>query len=202
MTNYFWETVGPKDDPTHILTVNGEKVAAVWFLGGHVERHDRWHITFRDAALKTSTGFESLGAAKIRAEEEHNVKPDPMDEVVMYLVARKDLKMSPGKLAAQVGHAVDYLRDRMTFDDRSWETQWVKQSRTKIVLAVNSEAELLELQQKLRDPFQKDQVDFRCVVVVDEGRTEVAGNSKTVLGVVPMPKSFAKQFIGHLPLYR
>jgi len=208
---YSWDAVIPRPErrdalpgrPTeYILTVDGERVAVAWFMGGHVERPDAWHVTFRASRSGSTIGFETLKDAQKFAEEELGVpKVKETDEIVMYLIARKDLKMSPGKLAAQCGHAVHYLMNMMgaspvaRWDGRDWGNQWLdSKSHAKIVLSVDSEEELLDLQQLLGP--------LRCMMVVDEGRTEIAHKTKTVLGMFPMPKSFARQFVGELPLYR
>jgi PTH2 family peptidyl-tRNA hydrolase len=193
----------PVPKPTEwILSIDGARVAAVWFLGGHVERPDAWHVTFRASKHESISGFETMRDAQRFAEEELGLpQVVETDEIVMYLVARKDLKMSPGKLAAQCGHAVHYLINMMDaspvarWDGRDWGNQWRdSKSHAKIVLSVSSEEELLELHQTLGPT--------RSVLVIDEGRTEVAGKTKTALGVLPMPKSYARQFVGDLPLYR
>lgn len=125
-------------------------------------------------------------------------------ELVMYLVVNDSLNMSPGKIAAQVGHAVDMLceayqdleqsirleyyilaTDMTLFDEFS---NWRKQSRAKIVLKAN-EKEWEELR-----PIAK-------VEVQDEGRTEIAPGSITVLGFWPMAKLEAPNVIKFLKKY-
>jgi len=196
--SHHWDTIGEGEEASHVLTVDGERVAAIWFLSGHVERPDAWHITFRPStklAIGGVPSFETIDEAKSYVENEFGIaRRPPEDEVVMYLVARKDLKMSPGKLAAQCGHAVQYILQIINLpENRSWYTDWRFGDHTKIVLAVNSSEELEALAAKL---------DVRARVVVDRGRTEIPANTKTVLAMAPMPKSVAKPFIGHLPLYR
>jgi len=140
-----------------------------------------------------------LDDAKREAEEAYGIVHEKGGEVVMYIVARKDLKMSAGKLAAQVGHGVqDALEicqgspvDNLV--DLHWFMSWVTGSRTKIVLAAGSLAEIETLHSTIGEDY--------CRLVEDEGRTEIAP-TKTVLALVPMPKSRARPFVGHLPLYR
>lgn len=116
------------------------------------------------------------------------------DEIVMYLVVRKDLKMNAGKVGAQCGHAVQLTLDQLAEDD--WLRSWKNGSYTKIALAVQSLEELQVIHQKLMA------ADLLSVLVVDEGRTQVEQNTVTVLGIRPLPKSIASTFVGHLPLYR
>lgn len=134
------------------------------------------------------------------------------DELVMYLIVNDSLQMSPGKMAAQVGHAVDLLCEmqsdygsictgyQLGYTDCSSETfsysrlqeelfkQWRQQSRAKIILKANEiEWEKLKI--------------IAEVKVQDEGRTEVAPGSITVLGFWPMIKSNAPKIIQFLKKY-
>jgi PTH2 family peptidyl-tRNA hydrolase len=120
---------------------------------------------------------------------------DPQ-EVVMYLVARADLHMSPGKLAAQVGHGVQYALELVKRQEdpsfQTWHEEWAAKSSTKIILAVGSQNELSDLVRNLSIP---------AALVVDEGRTEIAAASQTVVALVPVPRFKAKPFVGHLKRY-
>ncbi len=66
-----WSELKDDRDVTYLLTVDGERRASVWFLGGHVERPDAWHITFRpsDKLSSTQFSFETSDEAKRYAEE-------------------------------------------------------------------------------------------------------------------------------------
>ncbi len=118
------------------------------------------------------------------------------DPCVMYIVVNKSLNMSPGKIAAQVGH----LTEKLALDaihqcfgqlagrmDKIW-LQYLNTGTTKIVKSANSE-EWLSLKEK-----------GGCCVIVDEGRTEVPPNSETVLGFFPMYKSEVPEIIRSLRL--
>lgn len=113
-------------------------------------------------------------------------------EVVMYLIARSDLQMSPGKLAAQVGHGVHLALRTCPMNSPALQT-WEATSHTKIVLKVDSLEALLELHRVIGAE--------RSVIVQDEGRTEIEPTA-TVLGLVPMSKLEARPLVGHLKLYR
>lgn len=123
------------------------------------------------------------------------------DVFVMYLVVRESLSMSPGKLCAQVGHAVMQLVDvyyktlrgegdnkfericeRNNTDYFDWRFE-----PTKVVLRANEE----QWQELKKLP---------CTVVIDGGYTEVPPNSETVLGFWPMKKSDAPELIKSLKL--
>jgi peptidyl-tRNA hydrolase len=126
--------------------------------------------------------------------------PQTDDEVAMYLIARADLKMSPGKLAAQVGHGVQYTIAKIAqlrtlnigAEYVKWYADWEAASSTKIVLRVESRDQLIELYDSMQIPR---------AIVRDEGRTEITA-TETVVSIVPVPRSVARPFIGKLPLYR
>lgn len=141
------------------------------------------------------------------------------DEIVMYIVARTDLKMSPGKLGAQIGHAVQYVLDKLETEEglksyapdpdyrkmagltpyptdltyRELARRWRTPSSAKIVLQVDSAWEL---------HYLFDHTPIPGCQVIDEGRTEIEPNTPTVVGFFPVPKADAKLSLGHLKLYR
>ncbi len=136
------------------------------------------------------------------AVEARKNQPDP---IVMYLIVRKSLPMSAGKIAAQVGHAVEMLNDQYhnmnlpgPFDlvlsesmqalekKAAWFTAYKNTSYRKVVLvAKDGEWEKLKM---LPDH----------VVVIDAGLTEIAPNSETVIGLWPMLKSAAPDVVRKL----
>lgn len=117
-------------------------------------------------------------------------------EPVMYIVARTDLGLSPGKLAAQVGHAVGLAMRRAEQMSVRWLSAWEAGSYAKVVLGVISHQELSELAARLH----MANIGFR--IVEDEGRTETEPGTRTCLGIVPMPKEMLKPYVGQLKLYR
>ncbi len=112
------------------------------------------------------------------------------EEIVIYLVVRNDLKMSPGKVAAQVGHGVELALNL----GRRHYPHWTPKDLpcAKIVLQAN----IFQFMSIL-DSFN-DNIIAR---VVDEGRTEVVPGSMTVLAFVPAPKASISKDLSHLKLY-
>ena len=113
------------------------------------------------------------------------------NETVMYLIVRNDLGMSPGKVAAQVGHGVELA----LANGRRFSPQWMPTDLpcAKIVLQANYD--------------EIETIYFgigahKATLVIDEGRTEVPPNSITVLAMVPAPKSEFSEQLKHLRLYR
>ena len=133
------------------------------------------------------------------------------------IVIRRDLKMRKGKIAAQAGHAcVDavlraLLREGRLADIREENghislapsdkpetplSQWFAAGTAKICVYVDSEAELLSLQQKAEGQ------GFISSLVRDAGMTEFHGEPTfTCLALEPLCPEQADPLTGGLPLY-
>lgn len=105
------------------------------------------------------------------------------DEPSLYILVNQDLKMSRGKVGAQVGHAVqDIVEEAMKatyasarskrFDLRTYHT-WSKSGSRKIVMKGSQKA------------LESHLEDADCVSVRDEGLTEVDPGSLTVVAWFP-----------------
>jgi PTH2 family peptidyl-tRNA hydrolase len=100
----------------------------------------------------------------------------------MYILINSDLGMGKGKIAAQVGHVVGMLTERMMQRDDSYIT-WKQTGHKKIVLKATQE----ELMQFMHDPTAE--------YILDAGRTQIPENSLTVVGFLPSCKNW-KMFTG------
>ncbi|KAH9176962.1 peptidyl-tRNA hydrolase II domain-containing protein [Lactarius sanguifluus] len=109
------------------------------------------------------------------------VSPGFLQPCKLVLVVRTDLKMSPGKIAAQCGHATLALRH--------WEV-----TGAKIALKASSEEEILELEAIAKS------LNLCARSIQDAGRTQVEAGSRTVLGIGPAPVELINQVTGHLRL--
>jgi len=116
------------------------------------------------------------------------------DELVMYIVARTELTMSPGKLAAQVGHGVQLAMRKAEKEGSSPLAAWESNDYPKVILG----GTIRDFEKLSRDRA----LDGLMVSVFDNGRTEVPAGSMTVLAFVPMRKSLAKKWVGRLRLYK
>lgn len=130
------------------------------------------------------------------------------------IIVRKDLNMSPGKLAAQVAHAsMGALLKSLELDLREFKGKssvgiyanldssqpafdFLTGSFTKVVLQVESEA---ELQQIYEEALESGIV---AANIVDEGRTELNGPTFTCVGLGPEESSKLDAVTGHLRLYK
>ena len=112
--------------------------------------------------------------------------------------------MPPGKLAAQVGHAVHLALKLLDSDDMCvWDRdlyrilrhKWELNSYPKIVLRVDDSSELTAIHGKLSE------VSIPHVLVVDEGRTVTIPGTVTAIGIVPISLDERPKFLKRLRLY-
>jgi PTH2 family peptidyl-tRNA hydrolase len=98
----------------------------------------------------------------------------------MYIFANRDLGMSPGKLAAQASHAAveAYRISKQEMLD-AW---YVGGHYAKLVMLAEDTEHLRNIKHYL------EARGFKTVLIVDEGRTEIAPHSATALGVEVVDK--------------
>lgn len=99
-----------------------------------------------------------------------------LDEVVSYYVVNKELGMSAPKLASQISHVATKIA--IKYQDEEDFKEWYLDgdgNQTKIVLR-GSEKELMKL------------IDLGWEFQRDLGRTEIASDSLTCVGLKPMRK--------------
>ena len=111
-------------------------------------------------------------------------------EVVMYIVVNSGVKMSPGKLAAQVAHSAVKAANLGMLRESDWWKKWYTGSYTKIVLKA-SEYTMKELNKLY---------PMTCSTTTDEGRTEIPHGTLTTLAFIPMPKERAPPELNMLKL--
>lgn len=121
---------------------------------------------------------------------------DSTEECKMVLVVRTDLGMSPGKIAAQCGHAAVGCYESVEKSNPRLLQQWRNGGQAKIVLQCKSEQEMTGLQRIAK------MHNITSRIIHDAGRTEIASGTATVIGIGPAPKSEVDKVTGHLRLYR
>ena len=128
-----------------------------------------------------------------------------MMNVKQVIIVRKDLKMRPGKLAAQCCHAsmksvldrCNLLEGGVLFMSNMPEPmhQWLTGIFTKVVLAVESEEELLELYNKALC------AGLICSLVTDAGLTVFNGvPTNTCIAIGPEESYKIDAITNHLKL--
>lgn len=114
----------------------------------------------------------------------------------MLFFVRTDLNMPKGKIAAQVGHAVQYLLYKeLTGIPSDLFLPWLNEDATKICLKVSSEEELLRLFWTI------EYSGFPHTLVKDKGYTQFNGvETNTVVGWGPLRKEDHEKLTAHLKL--
>ncbi|MBI2662800.1 peptidyl-tRNA hydrolase [Candidatus Woesearchaeota archaeon] len=107
------------------------------------------------------------------------------------ILVRKDLQMPKGKLAAQCAHA---SVEAVLKSDQKVVQAWSKQGMPKIVLKVEDEKELLQYYQKAKD------TKLAASLIIDAGRTVLAPNTKTCVGIGPDDEKKIDTITKSLPL--
>lgn len=110
---------------------------------------------------------------------------------VLQILVRKSLKMKPGKIAAQVGHAV--IGSYKKAEEQGTLEGWENQGEPIVVLKAEDD-EIEEVVKKAR------RVNINVHKVYDAGRTQVKAGSNTVIAVGPGPKNIMKGITGSLKL--
>lgn len=120
---------------------------------------------------------------------------------VQYIFLNKGLGMSPGKLAAQAGHAaVEGFRLSHNPSPGSYERieTWLNAGFTKLAMEAESEVQLLIIQRYIED------AGYRTKLIIDEGRTEIRPHTATALAVELVDKDdpHVQLVFGNFRLYR
>ena len=108
------------------------------------------------------------------------------------IVARTDIGMGQGKLAAQVAHAsLQAYEDADATTRREWKGEGAK----KIVLKSDSESRL----QELADLARREGLPYS--LVRDAGHTQLEPGTVTALAVGPGPENIVDKVTGDLSLF-
>jgi PTH2 family peptidyl-tRNA hydrolase len=115
-------------------------------------------------------------------------------EYKMVIVTRSDLKLSPGKLAAQVAHAAVSCALETKKINKKWFTKWMDDGAKKAVVKTDTEDDFKILKKKA------EQLHIHAILIKDAGHTEIPEGTITVLGVGPAPSNIIDQVTGALSL--
>ncbi|KII93668.1 hypothetical protein PLICRDRAFT_35885 [Plicaturopsis crispa FD-325 SS-3] len=126
------------------------------------------------------------------APPRETLQVDVEDECKLVLVARSDLGMSVGKIAAQ--HATLACYQTLSVSNPALLRRWERTGQTKVALRCANEEELLQLQAHARS------LNLCARSIQDAGRTQIAAGSRTVLGVGPGPAKLVNLVTGKLRL--
>ena len=112
----------------------------------------------------------------------------------MVIVTRKDLKLSPGKLAAQVAYVAVTCSLSRKKNNSKWFSKWQNEGGKKIVTKVESTEDFYILKEKA------ESLKISTSLIEDAGHTEIPAGTKTVLGIGPAPSNIIDQVTGNLKI--
>ncbi|HLC66080.1 MAG TPA: peptidyl-tRNA hydrolase Pth2 [Candidatus Nanoarchaeia archaeon] len=107
------------------------------------------------------------------------------------VLVRIDLKLPPGKLAAQVAHA---SVEAVLRSDEKIVKSWRSEGMKKIVLKVKNEKELRKYQQQAKDS------GIVTALITDAGHTVVASGTVTCLAIGPAREEEVDRVTGELQI--
>lgn len=109
------------------------------------------------------------------------------NELVSYYVVNKEVEMSKGKVAAQVAHVATIIA--LANKDSYEFNKWYFNSQKKIILQ-GKEKDLLKL------------IEQGFHYIKDNGLTELPKGTLTCVGLPPMKKEYAKQYVKRMRLLK
>ena len=115
-------------------------------------------------------------------------------ELKMVIGVRKDLKISPGKMAAQVAHAAVNCALASRKKKPAYFDRWYEEGQKKVVVKIQSLAELYQIKQAAEG------LGLVTSLITDAGMTELPPNTTTCLGIGPAPNAEVDRVTGHLGL--
>ncbi|KQM12392.1 peptidyl-tRNA hydrolase [Methanomassiliicoccales archaeon RumEn M1] len=112
----------------------------------------------------------------------------------MVIVVRQDLKLSAGKMAAQVAHAAVNCAFAAKGRTPDWFDRWYSEGQRKVVVKAPSLQELYAVKVGAED------LGLVTSLITDAGMTEIPPNTVTCLGIGPGPEAVVDKVTGHLKL--
>lgn len=115
-------------------------------------------------------------------------------EFKLVVVVREDIKISPGKMAAQVGHAAVECAMKAKAADPKLFSKWMGEGQRKVVLKIAGLAELERIEGMARG------AGLITSRIVDAGLTEVPPGTVTCVGIGPSKETDIDRITGNLKL--
>ena len=168
--------------------------------------------------IEKGTKIEKIGktGAVVKLRAIQNMRKDIVDKsimidgritdledhaVTMYFVVNTTLKMGKGKIAGQVGHAVETLIEDLIQKPTQEYINWKYSLRRKVVLkATESEIKVFLENAAKHDKSNKTINNDSFIIVKDAGLTQIDPGSLTVLGFVPVEARNRPIFLKNLKL--
>ncbi|XP_037292846.1 peptidyl-tRNA hydrolase 2, mitochondrial-like [Manduca sexta] len=137
--------------------------------------------------LKKGLGFYSSAENAVK-------KFTSKEEYKMVLVVRTDLNMGKGKIAAQCAHAAVGAFEKAQRKDPEGLKNWQMTGQAKVAVKTDSLDEIKQIVDNAK------KLGIITSLIRDAGRTQIAPNTVTVLGIGPAPKDVIDKVTGHLKL--
>lgn len=135
------------------------------------------------------------------------------------IIVRKDLHMSPGKLAAQVSHAsmaplsrwiINHMKNNVVVGYLdNWTSDWLRESFTKIVCKAKNKNQLLKAINIANSLGLEEGEDFylikdNCLTELKPEEVDEDGVERTLtcIGFRPMPNNLVQEISKKYQLYK
>ncbi|GLJ11245.1 hypothetical protein SUGI_0148510 [Cryptomeria japonica] len=186
-----WESSEMDYSWLRILLIGGGCVGIGYILG-------RKPLNFRAIIKRGVTRKSTLNASPPSYDGKtdlHEIEQvaEFMEDFKMVLVVRNDLKMGKGKIAAQCSHATLGLYKKLFYRAPKALQRWEMCGQVKVVTRVDSEEELLLLQNRAKT------LKLPTHITIDAGKTQIAPNSRTVMAILG-PCDIVDEVTGDLKL--
>ena len=112
------------------------------------------------------------------------------------IVVRTDIKMSRGKIAAQVAHASLSAALKAMKERPEWFNIWLALGQKKVVLKVEGEEQLIKLYE------EAIKLGLPVALIEDMGLTEIPPGTRTAIGIGPAPSEKIDEITGKLKLLK
>jgi peptidyl-tRNA hydrolase, PTH2 family len=113
-------------------------------------------------------------------------------ELKQVILVRTDLKMSKGKMAAQVAHG---SVEAVLKSNKSIVSKWREFGQKKVCLKVDCEKDLFKFNQIAKD------TKITTALIKDAGHTELKPNTTTVLAIGPDFEDRINKITGELKMF-
>ncbi|WP_456474905.1 peptidyl-tRNA hydrolase Pth2 [Candidatus Pyrohabitans sp.] len=115
-------------------------------------------------------------------------------EYKQVIVVRVDLKMTRGKICAQVAHASLGAAEVAMREHTEWYEAWKREGQKKVVVKGESQEHLGRLFQEAKE------LRIPCFLVRDAGLTQLPPGTTTALAIGPAPQEKVDRITGELKL--
>lgn len=117
-----------------------------------------------------------------------------MHKFKLVVAVRRDLDMSKGKIAVQVGHATINSAEEARHVHPDWWREWIHTGQCKVAVKVNMESDLYRLAEEAK------KLGLPSAIIRDSGLTQLSPGTATCVGIGPAPVDLVDKITGDLPL--